>query len=782
MRAALTRFRAAADYGIRGLTRGHYWGMAVSGADRRADRQRRGNGPVSDLFASKLRRPLMRPGTVFRSLLVDRLARGDPRPIVSVVAPPGYGKTTLLSQWAERNGQQFAWVSVDEADNDPKILLTYVAKALDAVEPIDGRVFDALASPVSSVPGAVAPRLGSAFASMTAPVALVLDDVHALRNAECRAAVSMLADHVPGGSRLALAGRGQPPLRVARLRAEGKILEIGPQDLSLTRQEASALLRNADLALGEAEVAELHRRTEGWPVGLYLAALYLKEGGPLGRAGVSFGGDDRLVSEYLEAEFLARISRRQRTFLTRTAVLERLCGPLCDAVLEQDGSAEVLAGLAGSNLLLVPLDRRGQWYRYHHLLRDMLLAGLERREPGLIPALRRRAAAWCLHNGLPEQALEYSIAAGDADAVAGLVQSLWLPTLWQSRVATVQRWFGWLEEHGKIRNHPMVAIGASVISAVTGRPAEADRWADVVDHWQQDAARPDDLAGAWAVALQALLCRRGAGQMRADADEAARRFTALGAMLPVIPLVQGLARVLSGDPDSGDAYFEDAVSIGEKGGVPEVRAVARCERALLAMARGQWDRAETFAGQARQVMRAAGAEESFATPLVCAIRARVRLHRGDVPAARRELVSAQRLRPLLTHALPYLAVQARVELARAHLTLGDLAGARTLAREIDDLLNRRRGLGTLVDEAGALREQLSKQSGSIVPGASSLTAAELRVLPLLPTYLPLPEIGEQLFLSRHTIKSHAKSIYRKLGATTRSEAVRRARELGLLDG
>jgi LuxR family transcriptional regulator, maltose regulon positive regulatory protein len=761
---------------------GHRRGMVVSGVDRRADRQRPENGPAFDLFASKLRRPVLRPGTVHRSLLIERLARGDPYPIVSVVAPPGYGKTTLLSQWAERNGQAFAWVSVDEADNDPKVLLSYVAEALDAVEPLDGRVFDALASPVSSVPGSVAPRLGSAFASMTVPVALVLDDVHALRNAECRAAVSMLADHVPGGSRLALAGRDQPPLPVARLRAEGRILEIGPGDLSLTRQEASVLLRNVELALAEGEVAELHRRTEGWPVGLYLAALYLKEGGPLGRAGVSFGGDDRFVSEYLESEFLARISQRQRAFLTRTAVLERMCGPLCEAVLEQDGSADTLDSLARSNLLLVPLDRRGQWYRYHHLFRDMLLAGLERREPGLIPVLRRRAAAWSLRNDLPEEALEYSIAAGDVDAAAGLVQSLWLPALWQSRVATIQRWFGWLEQNGKIGEHPIVAVGAAIISAVTGRPAEADRWADAVDRWQEAAQQDDSSDGAWAVALQAVLCRRGARQMRADADEAARRFAAMGAMLPVIPLMQGLARVLSGDPDSGDAYFDDAVSIGEKGGVPEVRAIARCERALLAMARGQWDRAETFAGQARDVLRAAGAEESFATPLVCAVRARVHLHRGDAPAARRELVSAQRVRPLLTYAVPYLAVQARIELAHAHLTLGDQAGARTLMREIDELLTRRPGLGTLADQAKTLKAQLAKQHGSTTPGASSLTAAELRLLPLLSTYLPFTEIAAGLFLSPNTIKTQASSIYRKLGASTRSQAVTQARQLGLLDG
>jgi LuxR family transcriptional regulator, maltose regulon positive regulatory protein len=289
-------------------------------------------------------------------------------------------------------------------------------------------------------------------------------------------------------------------------------------------------------------------------------------------------------------------------------------------------------------------------------------------------------------------------------------------------------------------------------------------------------------AGAWAAALQAILCRRGAAQMRADADEAARRFTALGVMLPVIPLLRGLARVLSSDPDSGDAYFEDAVSIGEKGGVPEVRAIALCERALLAVARGEWDRAETFAGQTPEAMRAAGAEESFATPLVCAVLARMALHRRDVPAARQELVRAQRLRPLLTYALPHLAVQARIELAHAHLALGDLAGTRTLMREIDELLRRRPGLGAPASQAQELRAQLSKQRGSIVPGASSLTAAELRLLPLLSTYLPLGEIAAELFLSPHTIKTQSSSIYRKLGVSTRSQAVTRARQLGLLDG
>jgi LuxR family maltose regulon positive regulatory protein len=758
--------------------------MGDSDVRERAGRSRSAGRPVFDLVASKLLRPLVRPGTVRRSLLIERLRRGDPRQVVSVVAPPGYGKTTLLSQWAERNGQAFAWVSIDEGDNDPKVLLTYIAEALDAVEPIGDRVFDALASPVSSVPGSVVPRLSSAFWSMTSPVVLVLDAVHVLHNRECRAALSVLADHVPGGSRLALAGRAGPPLRVARLRAEGRILEIGPGDLSLTCEEGSSLLRDADVAVGGDEVAELHRRTEGWPAGLYLAALYLKEGGPVASAAVSFGGDDRLVSEYMESEFLARISRRQRVFLTQTAVLERMSGPLCEAVLDLPGSAATLADLARSNMLLVPLDRRGEWYRYHHLFRDMLLAELKRQAPGLIPVLRRRAAGWCLRNGLPQEALEYSIAAGDVDTAAGLVEKLTVPAQRQGRIATLQRWFRWLEDRGAIDGHPMVAVMASMISAMTARPVDAERLAGAVDRWQYgDPAQPGDpSAEAWAALLRAFLCRRGAERMRADADEAVRRFAAGSFVTPTPALMQGIARVLCGDLDGGDASLQDALAVGEGAGAPEDFACALCERSLVAMARSDWGRAEVLAGQAGAVLRRAGTEESCATPLVSALRARTALHRGDVPAVRQELVSAQRLRHLLTYALPYFAVQARIELIRVHLALADLAGARTLMREVDELLRRRPGLGTLAGQAQALRTRLSKERGPNAAGASALTAAELRLLPLLSTHLSFPEIAAEMFLSPNTIKSQANSIYRKLGASTRSQAVTQARELALLDG
>jgi len=299
---------------------------------------------------------------------------------------------------------------------------------------------------------------------------------------------------------------------------------------------------------------------------------------------------------------------------------------------------------------------------------------------------------------------------------------------------------------------------------LTGRPAEAEQWADVVDRWTyRDGARRDDPpAEAWAALLRAMLCRGGIEQMRADADEAVRRFAEIGFATPKPALVRGIARVLSGDLDGGEASLEEAITAGAEIAAPDVLADILCERSLVAMARNQWSQAEAFAGQSRTALRRAGTEEYYATPLVSAVLARVALHRGDVAEARRQLVNAQRLRPLLTYAIPLIAVQARIELARVHLA------------------RRRPGLGTLAAEARALRAELARQRGSAVPGMSALTGAELRLLPLLSASLTFSEISAELFVSRNAIKAQAVSVYRKLSASTRGQAVARARELGLL--
>src|SRR5271165_1845539 len=231
-------------------------------------------------------------------------------------------------------------------------------------------------------------------------------------------------------------------------------------------------------------------------------------------------------------------------------------------------------------------------------------------------------------------------------------------------------------------------------SRAVARSREPERRVADDDRSYGDPARPGaPSAEAWTALLRALLCWRGAEQMRADADEAVCRFAAGSFVTPAPALMQGIAYILCGDLEGGDESLEDAVSVGEVTGAPEDLAVGLCERSLVAMAHDQWDRAEVLSGRARAVLCRAGIEESFATPLICALRARAAIHRADVPAARRELLSAQHLRHLLTYALPYLAVQARIELARVHLALADPAGARTLMREVDDLLRCRPGLG-----------------------------------------------------------------------------------------
>jgi LuxR family transcriptional regulator, maltose regulon positive regulatory protein len=371
------------------------------------------------------------------------------------------------------------------------------------------------------------------------------------------------------------------------------------------------------------------------------------------------------------------------------------------------------------------------------------------------------------------------MAARDVDQAARLAEQLFVPTYQQGQLTTLQRWFRWLDERGGIEGHPLAAIWAGLLAIQTGRAPDAERWAAAVDHWRQEntASPANPYTEAWAAVLRATLCRYGAEQMRADADDAARWFAAANLTAPVTGHLQGMARVLCGDAESGGAFFEDAISSAQDTGAPDVLAEAWGERALLAITHGDWHHAEAFASQAQSVLRRYGIEDAF----VCAVQARIALHRGDAPAARQQLARAQRVRPLLTYALPQFAVQARIELTRVHLALADLAAARTLMGEIDELLKRRPGLGILVEEAGELRAQLAKERRADTPGASALTAAELRLLPLLPTHLTYLEIAAELVRSPYTIQSLMKSIYRKLDASSRNQAVTRARELGLLE-
>jgi len=468
-----------------------------------------------------------------------------------------------------------------------------------------------------------------------------------------------------------------------------------------------------------------------------------------------------------------------------------MCGPLCDAVLDLDGSAAVLADLESSNLLLVPLDRRKEWYRYHHLFRDMLLAELHRLEPELIPVLQRRAARWYERNEAPREALGYWMKAGDVDASARLATALAFPTYQRGRAVTAERWFGWLEDRGALETHPALAVLAAMVPAMTGKLADVERRARVAERaagaveWGNVAAiLPDGsfTIEPWLALLRALLCRDGVDQMRADAELAAKTMATGSFWRAASLLFLGIAHLMASDPDRADVLFADQIDEARAAGGMIGACIALSERSLLAIAKGQWDLGERHMSEARALAREANLEDYPPIAIMYAAAARMALHQADLPRARAELTRAQRLRPALTYAVPHFAVQARIELAQVHLALADLAGARTLMREVHEILLRRPHLGAFARQAEHLQGELSHARSSAALGASALTAAELRLLPLLATHLSYPEIAAEMFLSRNTIKSEAMSIYRKLGVSSRSQAVARSRELGLLEG
>ncbi|HEX8861540.1 MAG TPA: LuxR C-terminal-related transcriptional regulator [Actinomycetes bacterium] len=682
-----------------------------------------------------------------RTDLLERLKASSAVPVVAIVAPPGYGKTTLLKQWAERDPRPFAWLSVDRHGDDPTTLLTDVA-ALCREEP-----------------GVV-----------------VLDDAHRLQHSDGLGALVELARHLRGASQVVLAGRAQPPLPVARLRAEGGVVEIGPDDLAMDQDEASSLLRRVEVDVSEADVAELTRRTEGWPVALHLAGLSLRMRSPQ-RPSTAWVADSRFVVDHLRSVLLEGLDDEHVRFLTRTSVLDRLSGPLCDAVLERSGSGKVLESLERSRLLLVPLDRNRWWYRYHQLFQELLRSELERREPGLAGALTRRAAQWCERNGLPEDAVEYAMQAGDADRVARLVLEAALSVYNQGRAATLQRWLDWFEDQRLVQRYPGIAVLGAWVHLLAGHPADAERWADEATGGSLEEPLPDGSASldGWLAVLQAGMCRQGAERMGKDAAIALERLPVSSPWRARALLLPGISQRLTGDIDGADTALARAAEVAEDLGAAETVSVALAERATLAMDRDDSNEPTSLAGRAGAVVRDHRLDDYASSTLLYAVGARLAIHRGDMPAAREHLDRAERLRPRCTEAVPFYGVQTVLELIRARTALMDVRGAKDLLREVDDALHRWPDLGVLREQADELAARLDTIRTDVVV-ASLLTAAELRLLPQLATYRCFREIGERMDLSPHTVKTQAISIYRKFGVSSRSGAIRRAQDLGLLLG
>lgn len=733
--------------------------------------------PAFALSESKLRYPTGRPGIVARPALINRLSSVD-TPVISVVAPAGYGKTTLLAQWGEVWQPRIAWVSADHRDNDPAVLLTYLATAVDRIEPLAPAVLRTLARPGSAI--AVVPLLASAIGSMRQPMALVLDDAEVITNRECIDTITELALSFPAGSRFAIASRDTLSLPAARLRAHGGIIEIGADDLAMSEREAAVLLGGAGVGVGAHDVDALVQRTEGWPTGLYLAALAMRAGSPRAEAGFSVTGDDRFVGDYLRSELLDRVSRAEVTFLTRTSILDRMCGGLCDAVVGRTGSSQTLESLESRNLLVVPLDRRREWYRYHHLFKELLHAELTRREPELVARLHSGAAQWYEANAMPEAAIDHAMAAGDAGRVARLVLNRMQPVWASGRIDTVLSWMQWLEGRSGVEHYSGVAAHAALILALLGRPGEAERWAAAAERDTAAGTLPDGNTMAATLAyMQALLCRRGVAQMQRDAQLAMAGFSPASPYRATMLHTEGLFHLLDGDLDRADSLLAHAFDVATSAGAVPFLPVVLAERSIVAIVRDEWDEADAFAKQALAFVQDGSLDRYWTSALVYALVARCALHGGDLQRAREYVALAARLRPLLSSALPVVSAQTLLELARCYISLGDSGGARTVLRQAQDIFNQRPGLGDLPKQAAELKARLNTNHAAM-RGASSLTTAELRLLPLLPTHLTLGEIGERLNVTRNTVKTQAIAIYRKFGVSSRRAAISRMHELGLL--
>jgi LuxR family maltose regulon positive regulatory protein len=430
--------------------------------------------------------------------------------------------------------------------------------------------------------------------------------------------------------------------------------------------------------------------------------------------------------------------------------------------------------------LMVPLDRRREWYRYHHLFQDLLRSELGRLEPGMVSVLHGRAAAWCEANGHPEVAIDHAQAAGDADMVARLVLDLMYPAYASGRVDTCRRWLGWFEDQGLIEQHQPIAVLGALVHALVGEPAVAELWAASAERGSYEGALPDGSSiEGWLALLRAFLCREGVRRMRLDAQTARDGLAPASPWRPKALLLEGISYLVDGHPDVADPILAQAFDAATHiGGMPAA-SVALTERAIVGIDHDDWAAAETLTDHALAIVRSTHLDDYGSNALLYAVAARTAVHRRDLARARENAVRAARARPALTHAAPFLSVQARLQLARVYLELADATGARVVLRETRDILQLRPDLGVLPQQADELRSKLDTIRGETV-GVSSLTPAELRLLPRLATHLSFREIGERLYISRHTVKTQAIAVYRKLGVSSRSEAIERAHQLGLL--
>lgn len=749
------------------------------GMSRRTASSTRASIPT--LVETKLHPSRARPELVIRPRLLDRMEQLSPAALTLVAAPVGFGKTMLVESWCARTDTAVAWVSLDPGDNDPVRLWTYLSTAVDRVRSGLGRsALARLRSPQPPREPAV-DELINALHAYGEPLALVLDDLHVITDDTCMRSLEHFVEHLPPRARVVVTTRSDPPLALGRLRARGSLGEIRAHELAFTVDEARQLLVTREgLPLDDDDVELLVERTEGWPAGLYLAALWLRELDDR-KAGIrAFHGGHRHVAEYLGGEVLDALDGDTRRLLVETSIFSTFDPAMCDAVLRRSDSARRLRELEQANSFLIALDPQGDSYRYHHLFHELLQLELATREPSAPARLHGRASKWFLENGRVEEAIEHAAAAKDLERVVAILVAEHRELLRSGRLSTVLRWCTFLPEE-LLLDHPELPLAGALAAALGRGPAHArHRFGALAERARSERSEQ------WAPYHETVLGILRTAWIEGDVEgtvQLARRTIDFARAVPesAVPALAslGYALFLAGEPDEAYARAREAVDRPEAPARPHGLVLALATLSLLESDSGHAEAAEALARDAVSTATGAGVDKTASGGSARVALAAALAAQGRLREAEHEAVEGERCRRQTEH-----------EGGHLHALLV-LAGIRARRGRIDraaaDLESARRGLETFTD-AGRLPQLVSAIERTLekAQAAASLVSetpsdAELNVLRLLATDLSQREIADRLYLSLNTVKTHARALYRKLEATSREEAVERATALGLLD-
>jgi LuxR family maltose regulon positive regulatory protein len=706
---------------------------------------------------------------------------------VSVIsAPTGYGKTTLLTHWlqVEGAGMHFAWVSLDEQDNDPARLWRHIVEALRRVMPKD----EDFGADVLVEMGAARDRfvettlsmLINELAELPHRVVLVLDDYQFVTEEDAHESVAFFVEHLPENIHLVISSRSDPPL--ARLRARGEMNEIRTEHLAFSEEEADCLLNEKmGLDIDPGDVRVLLERTEGWPAGIYLASLSLQNKEDKHAFIESFRGSNRYIVGLLGEEVLAHLSEDMRQFLLRTSVLRRLTGPLCDVVAGREDSANLLRELAHSNLFVVSLDEQDEWYRYHHLFSELLLYELKSSSPDLEPILRRRASTWLEDAGFFEGAVRQAFEVGDYELAGLLIARHWRGYVFSGQTVTVQRWLGRLPDE-KVTHDAALALVRAWICALGGQREECARFVGLAESLPYEGPLPDGTSSVES-GVAILRASFGYGGVQ-DGVEAARLAAELepGESSPWAALVRfalGSGLYLSGDTSRARKPLEEALSLTEDR-QRLVRMVTLSFLSFVAADEGRPEEAESHARTAHALVEGLRPYRIPQTTLASLALGRVLAEQGKLEQAQKELGSGLFARRRLPGLSPWPTLIGLLALAQVLAGRGDRAEARVALTEARSILEDFPDAGIFPELLGHQELKLRARKPREGQLDGELTEREFDVLRLLGGELSTRQMAQNLYVAPSTVRTQIKSIYRKLGVSSRQQAVEEAVARGLL--